>query len=205
MSLRVIGAGFGRTGTLSLKTALEKLGVGKCYHMFEVSRNPSHITLWSDAHRGKPVDWDKLFEGYQAAVDWPSCNLWREQMAHYPDARVILSHRDPESWYKSVMSTIYPSSVALSKSEDKNQRRFGEWTMDVIWNRVFDNRMDDAAHVMDVFTRHNEAVIAEVPKEKLLVFEAKDGWAPLCKFLDMPVPDEDYPRVNTTEEHQARR
>ncbi len=202
MTLKVIGAGFGRTGTLSLKNALEMLGFDKCYHMLEVNQNPSHFKVWAEAHEGKPVDWDKLFEGYQAAVDWPSCNLWREQMAHYPDAKVLLSKRDPESWYKSVMATIYPSSTSLLDSDDPQARMFGQWAMDIIWQPIFDNRMDDPTHAMDVFERHNETVVKEVPKERLLVFEAKDGWAPLCEFLGVPVPEEDYPRVNATEDFQ---
>ena len=202
MALDVIGAGFGRTGTLSLKNALEQLGFGKCYHMFEVYRNPSHFAIWSNAHTGKPVDWDRLFAGYRSTTDWPSCNLWREQMIRYPDAKLLLSLRDPESWYRSVMSTIYPSTMRLLHSDDEQQRRFGEWAMDIIWKRVFDNRMGDANHVMDVFTRHNETVIATVPADRLLVFEAKDGWPPLCEFLGVPVPDEDYPRVNTSQGFQ---
>ena len=110
MGLKIIGAGFGRTGTLSLKNALEQLGFDKCYHMLEVFQNPGHHQRWLDIHHGGKADWDDLFQGYQASVDWPSCNFWREQMAYYPDAKVILSLRDADSWHKSVMNTIYPSS-----------------------------------------------------------------------------------------------
>ncbi len=204
MAIKVVGAGFGRTGTLSLKTALEQLGFNKCYHMMEVGQHPEHQRLWAEAHRGEKIDWDHLFEGYQASVDWPSCNLWREQAAHFPDSKILLSLRDPDSWYDSVMNTIYPSSSALVDSEDENLRTFSNWAMEIIWNPVFGNRMADRAHVIDVFNRHNQSVIDEVPADRLLVFEAKNGWKPLCDFLEVPVPETDYPRVNTTEEFQNR-
>lgn len=172
--------------------------------MMEVFGHPGHIALWADAHAGQPVDWDALFEGYQATVDWPSCNLWREQAAHFTDARVLLSRRDPEKWYASVMNTIYPSSRAAAESDDPGQRQFGLWAMEIIWKGVFDDRMDDKAHVIDVYERHNQSVIHEVPAERLLVFEPGDGWAPLCQFLGVDVPDTDYPHVNTTEEFRQR-
>lgn len=205
MTIRLIGAGFGRTGTLSLKHALEQLGFNQCYHMMEVFNHPEHVPLWADAHQGQAIDWDALFAGYQASVDWPACNLWRQQAAHFPAAKILLSLRDPDSWYDSVMNTIYPSSTALIDSEDKNLARFGQWSMDIIWQPIFGNRMDDRAHVIEQFNRHNQAVIDEVPADRLLVFEARQGWAPLCDFLDVDIPDTDYPRVNSTQEFQASR
>ncbi|MBQ60824.1 MAG: sulfotransferase family protein [Gammaproteobacteria bacterium] len=205
MSLKVIGAGFGRTGTMSLKLALEQLGFNKCYHMFEVMEHPEHIPVWASAHQGKDINWQALFEGYLASVDWPSCNLWREQMARYPDAKVILSTRDPERWYASVMNTIYPSSSGLRDSEDENMARFGHWTCEIIWGRVFDDRMDDKDHCIRVFKAHEKSVIDTVPRDKLLVFQADQGWEPLCRFLGCDVPDEDYPHTNTTQEFLAHR
>jgi hypothetical protein len=204
MSLKVIGAGFGRTGTLSLKGALEQLGFAKCYHMMEVSQHPDHMQTWAQAHNGKAIDWDQLFTGYEATVDWPSCNLWREQAAHYPQAKILLSLRDPDAWYDSVMNTIYPSSSALIDSDDDNLKAFGTWVMDVIWNYVFDGKMDDRQHVINQFNRHNQAVIDEVPSDRLLVFDAKQGWQPLCEFLDVPVPDTEYPHTNTTKQFKER-
>ncbi len=202
VGLKVIGAGFGRTGTLSLKFALEKLGFDACYHMMEVRKHPQHPALWTAAHNGEPTDWEALFTGYQASVDWPSCNLWREQLAAFPDARVILSLRDPQRWYESVMNTIYKSTRTGLTSDDPQRRASAEWANELIWQRLFDGRMDDAEHVKGVFERHNQAVIDELPADRLLVFEASQGWAPLCEFLGVPVPDEDYPRVNTTEDFQ---
>jgi len=203
VSLEVIGAGFGRTGTLSLKAALEQLGYVKTYHMVEVFEHPAHREIWAAAHRGEPIDWNALFGGYLASVDWPSCNLWREQMAAFPDAKVVLSVRDGASWYKSVMTTIYPTSTGLLNAQDPNARAFGEWATEIIWKRVFDGRMDDEAHAIDVFERHNAQVKAEVPADRLLVFEARQGWGPLCEFLGKPVPETPYPRTNTSEQFVA--
>ena len=197
MSLKVIGAGFGRTGTLSLKYALEELGFNQCYHMMEVGKHADHRGIWRKAHAGEKIDWDALFAGYQATVDWPSCNLWREQLAHFPDAKVILSLRSPESWYESVMATIYATSKAGVRSENPSSRYGSSWAFDLIWNPIFHNRLDDKAHIISVFNRHNETIMNEVPADRLLVFEAKQGWKPLCEFLDVPVPVTDYPRINT--------
>ena len=198
MSLKVIGAGFGRTGTLSLKYALEQLGFDQCYHMLEVTKHKDHRAIWRKAHAGEEIDWDSLFAGYQATVDWPSCNLWREQLDHFPDAKVILSLRSPESWYQSVMTTIYATSKAGVQSENPSARYGSAWAFDLIWNPIFDNKLDDKAHVISIFKHHNEAVMNEVPADRLLVFEAKEGWEPLCEFLEVPVPETEYPRINTT-------
>ena len=203
MTIRVIGAGFGRNGTMSLKVALERLGFEKCYHMFELNQEKDHDLAWLALSRGEAVDFDELLEGYQATVDWPSCNFWRQQMAWYPDAKVILSERDPESWYASIMNTIYPASLEVRQSDDPMMQRRARMIFEVIWDGLFHGRMDDRDHVIDVYLKHNQQVKDEVPAEKLLVFDAKQGWAPLCDFLDVPVPDEPYPHTNTTEEFTA--
>lgn len=204
MGLDIIGAGFGRTGTLSLKIALETLGFDRCYHMAELANHAEHAQIWSQAHRGEKIDWDALFEGYRASVDWPSCNLWREQLEHYPNAWVILTRRDPERWYESVMNTIYASSESYMKSDVPDERARGQWASDIIWEYVFDGRMKDKRHVIDVYERHNRAVIERVPAECLLVYEPPYGWESLCAFLGLPVPDEPYPRSNSTEAFRAR-
>jgi hypothetical protein len=204
MPLDVIGAGFGRTGTLSLKLALERLGFVKCYHMMEVFSHAEHVPMWAAAHRGEPVDWEKLYEGYRASVDWPSCNLWREHAALWPNAKVILSTRDPDSWYTSVMNTIYKSSTAMRNADDPTMKRHGEWAWEIIWQYVFDGRIEDRAHAISVYNAHVDRVKATIPKSRLLVFEARQGWEPLCGFLGVAVPDEPYPRVNTTEDFVGR-
>lgn len=203
MTIKVVGAGFGRTGTMSLKTALEQLGFDKCYHMMEVGQNDGHVEQWRAIERGERVDLEALFNGYQASVDWPSCNYWRAQLEVFPDAKVILSRRDPERWYQSVMTTIYPSSAAGRESDDPNMKPWVDMAFEVVWDGVFDGRMDDKEHVISVFEAHNQDVIDSVPADKLLVFEASQGWEPLCAFLDVPVPDQPYPKTNTTEDFLA--
>lgn len=202
MTIKVIGAGYGRNGTLSLKQALEKLGFDKCYHMMELDQSKDEDLAWLKLNRGEPVDFEKLFEGYQASVDWPSCNFWREQMAAYPDAKVILSERDPEAWYASIMKTIYPMSVSMREhaGEDPLWQRRSEMVFELIWDGLFDGRLDDKDHVIGVYLAHNQQVKDEVPADRLLVFDSKFGWEPLCEFLDVPVPDEPYPKTNTSED-----
>ena len=204
MTIKVIGAGYGRNGTLSLKMALEKVGFDKCYHMLELDQDKDEDLAWSALARGEAVDFDKLFEGYQASVDWPSCNFWREQLAWYPEAKVILSERDPERWYESIMNTIYPSSVAASKMTEPLMQRRSKMVFEVIWDGLFDGRMDDKDHVIGVYLAHNQQVKDEVPADRLLVFQSSQGWEPLCDFLSVDVPDEPYPRVNSTDDFLTR-
>jgi hypothetical protein len=204
MALDVIGAGFGRTGTMSLKLALEQLGFMRCYHMMEVAQNPHHLGHWEQALRADAVDWDSLFEGYRAAVDWPVCSYWRALSTHYPQAKLILTVRDPRSWYRSVRSTIYPSSMAGLESDDAGRRRYSQWIWSLIWEGTFDGRVDDEAHAIRVFEEHNAAVMAEVPQQRLLVYRLGEGWTPLCRFLGVPEPDAEFPNVNSTEEFQER-
>lgn len=200
MTIKVIGAGFGRNGTLSLKLALEQLGFDKCYHMMTLDQDKDEDLAWLALSRGENVDFDVLFQGYQASVDWPSCNFWREQMAAYPEAKVILSERDPQRWYESVMNTIYPASAAMKDVQDPLMQRRSRMVFELIWDGLFDGRMSDRDHVIDVYLKHNQQVKDEVPPEKLLVFESSIGWEPLCEFLEVPVPETPYPRTNSTED-----
>lgn len=201
--LDVIGAGFGRTGTASLKAALEHLGFGPCYHMFEVIARPERMSSWSAALDGQQVDWENVFSGYQSTVDWPSTAFWRELTEAYPQAKVILTERDPEKWYDSTYNTLY--QIALQMSGDgsavpEDERGFAERifpTIDrMIWQGTFDGRFADREYAIDVFQRHNAQVKEAVPAERLLVYQLSEGWEPLCNFLGVDVPDEDFPRVN---------
>lgn len=204
MGLEVIGAGFGRTGTMSLKLALEQLGFDRCYHMMEVVQNPNHLPSWQQAMQGGDVDWDTLFHGYRATVDWPACSFWQVLLDHYPNARVILSLRDAEGWYRSVSSTIYPSSLEGLASEDPVRLRHAQWVNALIWQGTFDGRIEDETYAKSVFERHNADVKASVPARQLLVYQPGDGWEPLCEFLGVPVPDTDFPKVNSTEDFRVR-
>ena len=200
MPLSVIGAGFGRTGTLSLKLALEQLGFGPCHHMLEVFAHPTQATTWQAAAEGKAVDWDALFDGYGASVDWPSCHFWRELSARYPDAKVILTARSPESWYESFSATIAKAAEGGAAPPDPELRNVLAMAQYLIVERTFGGRLSDPAHAKAVYTRHNDAVVAGLPRDRLLQFNAAEGWAPLCRFLDRPVPSEPFPRSNSREE-----
>ena len=207
MTIEVIGAGFGRTGTLSLKFAIEALGLDKCYHMMEVMRNESHAAQWRKAARGEAVDWDALYTGYRATVDWPSASFWRELRAVYPEAKVILTLRDSQQWYTSVMNTIWKfSSQVTGESRTQLDEAAMERSMmgdEIIWQGVFGGRMKDRDHVIECYERHNQEVIDTVPADKLLVYRPGDGWEPLCGFLQKTVPNTDYPKVNSTEDFSA--
>ena len=205
MTLSVIGAGLGRTGTLSLKHALERLGFGRCYHMYEVLGRPQDDPVWLAATRGEDVDWDALFEGFGAAVDWPVAAFWRELSEHYPDARFVLSIRDPRSWHESVMNTIYQAMSSPLERDDADARVHRAMTRELILERTFGGRLADPTHAIAVYERHNPAVMETLPAERLLVYETGAGWEPLCRFLGRPIPDEPYPHSNTRREFNERR
>jgi Sulfotransferase domain len=199
MALKVVGAGFGRTGTLSLKVALEKLGCGPCYHMAEVFPRPEHVAMWHRLAFENAIDWDELFGGFQATVDWPSARWWREIAAHYPDAKVLLSVRDPEAWYKSMSDTIaQPMREPAPDSAPEIIRLQSQMIRKSVLAETFDNRFEDKAHAIEVFKRHNQEVRDAIDPARLLVFDVREGWGPLCRFLDVPIPDEPFPRLNDT-------
>jgi Sulfotransferase domain len=215
MTLEVIGAGFGRTGTMSLKVALEELGFGPCYHMSEVFAHPEHVELWRAAVQGKPLDWERIFGGYRSTVDWPGCTFYRELMENYPDAKVILTVRDPQRWYESAYNTIYRITrtaslpiffyvASLLMPRAKGMKRARRMIDELIWEREFDGRFEDRGYAIETFERHNEEVEQRVPAEKLLVYEVKEGWAPLCEFLGVEVPDEPFPHLNDAEVFRER-
>lgn len=204
MSLKVVGAGFGRTGTLSLKNALEKLGLGPCYHMAEVFPRPDHIAMWHRLAFGHSMDWDLIFRDFHSTVDWPAARWWREIAAHYPEAKVLLSVRDPEAWYKSMTDTIYQAMKSPAPDGVPEMVRLqNEMARKAILAETFDNRFEDKAYAIEVFKRHTQEVRDAIDPARLLVFDVREGWAPLCRFLEVPVPDEPFPRLNDTATTQA--
>jgi len=200
MPVSVIGAGFGRTGTLSLKIALERLGFGPCHHMLEVFAHPAQAANWRDAAEGRAVDWDALLAGYGSAVDWPSCHFWRQLSDHYRHAKIVLTVRDADSWYASMSATIGKLGDATSGPPDPQARAVLAMARLVIMEQTFGGRLAEPEHAKDVFRRHNAAVMAEVAGDRLLLFSVAAGWSPLCRFLDRPVPKEPFPRTNSSEE-----
>ena len=198
MALRIVGAGFGRTGTLSLKVALEQLGFRRCHHMYEVVASRYQVEAWHARSHGQPVDWDAVFEGFAASCDWPSSAYWEELFRHYPESRVILTVRDENRWYDSVAETIYPAShlprwITWLVRRARLQQ---EMVTATIWDGVFGGRFEDREHAIRVYRENIERVKRVVPPERLLVFEARQGWEPLCAFLGVPVPDGPYPHEN---------
>jgi hypothetical protein len=194
MALKVVGAGLGRTGTLSLKFALEQIGFGPCYHMTEVMLNPEAPPLWIRAAEGGP-DWEATFDGFAATVDYPACSFWKELSDYYPDAKVLLSVRDPDQWFDSTQATIF-SEHARQMIMQTPMRAFMEKTA---W-KVFGDRIHDREFMVAEFKRHNAEVQRTIPPDRLLVYEASQGWEPLCRFLGVSVPDTPFPRVNTRDE-----
>lgn len=202
--LQVIGAGFGRTGTLSMKLALEQLGFAKCYHMLEVAKHPEHLALWSQATEdAAKVNWPALFVGYRSAVDWPVAAFWRELAVYYPDSKIILTRRDGESWYRSAYNTIYQHMLGMNemRSSISPTRMQGlQMAKRLILDKGFSGRFADKGWAIKTFEAHNQKVIDTIAPERLLVYELGCGWQPLCSFLDRPVPDAAYPKVNTAED-----
>ncbi len=205
--MRVIGSGFGRTGTLSLKYALEELGFAPCYHMEEVLKRPAHVPVWQEAARGRPVDWHRLFADYDAAVDFPASVVYRDLMAAFPDAVVVHTVRDPDRWYESTLETIYQGSTLFPRWWLRLVPRLGRWIEMVdlmVWDGLFDGQFENRERAIERFESWTAEVIATVPPERLLVFEVKDGWGPLCEFLDVLQPDREFPNVNDRESMQRR-
>lgn len=205
MALEVIGAGFGRTGTNSLRLALERLGFAPCHHMFEVRDNPEQLPAWEAAARGEGADWDSMFKGYRAQVDWPGAAYWKQLSDHYPDAKVILSVRDPDVWFDSVQSTIGPFMTGMRGRHDSaHLNAMAEMCYQFIVQDIFDGKMDDRNHALATFERHVAEVIDTIPSRRLLVYRTGSGWKPLCDFLGVPEPEDPYPLTNSTREFQER-
>lgn len=196
--MKIIGTGFGRTGTMSLCEALSKIGYAPCYHMSEVFKNPSHIKLWQSVADGEDVDWQAFLGEYQSGLDYPVVGFYEDIMKAFPDAKVILTVRDADSWYESTLETIYYDGAAIPGWVQKISPFNGLNRMidSTTWNRIFDGRFEERDYAIEVYEAHIEKVKAIVPPEKLLVFSVKEGWQPLCDFLNVPVPDEPFPRAN---------
>ncbi|HEX5741726.1 MAG TPA: sulfotransferase [Pilimelia sp.] len=210
--LKVIGAGLPRTGTTSTKAALERLGFNPCYHMLEVISHPAYVDHWAPLADGAAPDWETTFAGYRAAVDWPASHYWRELAAAYPDAKVVLTVRDPATWYPSMrmlMAGPPPLPGGASPADLPEPARSalgGLRRMEPLLNLMgrshfgpqwrYGTDMDDEAAAVAAFTRHADTVRAALPADRLLVFDVRQGWEPLCDFLGVPVPEEPFPHLN---------
>jgi hypothetical protein len=200
--LKVIGAGLSRTGTFSLKRALEALGFGPCYHMDELFRRPDHVDIWANAARAEP-DYVALFEGYVSAADAPVCHFWREIRNAHPKSKVILTVRDAESWYASFHSTVF-QAMSRPTLLPAAARPPLEVARRLVLERIFGGRFEDKTYALSVFEAHNRSVIGSVESSDLLVYQIGDGWAPLCAFLAVPVPSEEFPMTNERVRFRSR-
>jgi hypothetical protein len=184
--------------------------------MSEVWQHSEHAATWDQGAIGKAIDFQSLFAGWSATVDWPGCTFYRELMEAFPDANVLLNVRDPNRWYESCLNTIYPATIRRetdppekwqSNTPDAEHNATVERRIMInhlIWERTFQGRFEDRAYAIDVFNRHVDEVKWTVPADRLLVFEASQGWGPLCAFLGLPVPDDTpFPRLNDTAAFQA--
>jgi hypothetical protein len=168
--------------------------------MFEVRDHPEQLPGWEAAARGEPVDWDQVFLGYRAQVDWPGARYWRELARHYPAAKVILTVRDPDAWFDSVQATIAPFLAARGMHLSRHVNAIAAMGHELVEVQVFEDRLTDRAHATRVFREHIAAVQAEIAPERLLTFDAREGWGPLCEFLRVAVPDRPFPKSNSSRE-----
>ncbi len=202
MELKVVGAGLGRTGTSSLKNALEQLTGGPCYHMFEVFEHPESVAQWHAIVRGESKDWEALMGGYGASVDWPASAYWPELSAANPDAIVLLSSRaTPEAWWASMEKTIVGVLTMDLPPEAAGMAEHRAMVVDLFAQR-FTRDWREPQAAMAAYERHNERVRNEVPSDRLLEWQPGDGWEPLCEALGMDVPTDPFPHENSSADFQ---
>lgn len=195
----IVGTGFGRTGTVSLYLAFKQLGCGPVFHNEEIPKNPGIAKRIHDVALGGTETWKDLLDGYRACLDFPCCGFWKDILREAPEARVIHTTRDPDDWYDSIHGTIF-NILRKPLPDAPAEREHWEMSIEVILKQTFDMRLDDRVYCTDIFRAREADVLATVPRNKLLVFDVRQGWEPLCAFLDVPVPDEDFPRTNSKAE-----
>lgn len=201
MSLQVIGAGLGRTGTNSLKLALEQLLGGRCYHMLEVRERPADADVWGSAYDGRPPEWASFFDGYEAAVDWPSAPFWSPLSDSFPEAIVLLSVRDPDSWWTSVSNNIFPAMASAYFSPDAPDDGWTRMAQGMMTS--FTPEWQEEAAAKAAFLAYNDHVRSTAPGDRFVEWQLGDGWPPICAALGVPVPSDPFPHVNTTADIRA--
>lgn len=197
MALAVIGSGFGRTGTKSLKEAIEHLGFGPCHHMHEIVEHPEQVAHWQALAAGRTVDWNEVFAGYRSQVDWPGAHVWRELADAFPQAKVVHTVRPEDEWWNSYSRTIGKlmvtyQQIPLPPHISAILDAWGE----LAGKETFGGRPTDRETALAAYRRRTEEVREALPAERLLVFNVAEGWTPLCRFLDAPAPETPFPRHN---------
>lgn len=201
MTLKVIGAGFGRTGTMSMKMALEQLGTGKCHHMEEVFENPWQLPKWQDLVQGKAANWDALLDGYSCSVDWPSAHFWRELYAANAGAKVVLTTRPVDDWWASYSETIMGfMKIATTKEVPDVPKAVAQMCVDMIGKQTFGSHYQDEVAAKAAYEQRLIDVKETIPEDDLLIYKIGSGWSPLCEFLAVPEPEGAFPRSNERQE-----
>jgi hypothetical protein len=200
MGLTVIGAGFGRTGTLSIRAALEQLGFGPCYHMDNVFASAEHLERWQALADGGPADWEGLFAGHVSTVDWPGMLYYRELADAYPNAKVILSVRPADGWWKSFSTTIRKLIESRDSASNDHTRAVLSYANQIIAGQSFGGKINDKDAVLAAYQRHNDEVMNSIAPERLLVYDVTEGWGPLCQYLEVPAPGGEFPHVNDADQ-----
>lgn len=191
--MRVIGAGYPRTGTWSLKHGIERLLGGTCYHMRVLHERLDHLPAWQAAVAGEPVDWHGLLGAYVGAVDWPAGLFWRDLAEAFPDAVIVLSTRaDAETWRRSADRTIFEVARSTPRPEFVEWHAFAR----TLYVREFGADWEDPEAKRRGYDRHVADVRANAPKDRLVEWTAADGWGPLCAALGLAEPDEPFPHLN---------
>ncbi|MEV4115518.1 sulfotransferase family protein [Nonomuraea sp. NPDC049695] len=199
--LKVVGASYGRTGTTSVRLALETLGLGPCHYMRELFTSPAHAEEWLRVAEGGEPDWKRLLDGFASTIAWPAACYWRELAAAFPEAKVLLIVRDPASWYASMRRTLYRTRPAEAGPGTSVRDQVIE---KIVWQGTFSGRFEDRDHAIGVYLAHLDEVRKAVPSGRLVEFEPSRGWEPLCAALGVDVPDVPFPTANTTDEYLRR-
>ncbi len=205
--LHVVGAGLPRTGTRSLRAALERLLGGTCYHMSTLrERGYVDVSTFTAAARGSRVQWDGVFDGCRSAVDFPASAFWRELAREYPRSLILLSERDSaDAWWRSADATVFEKRRQIAAgldTADQVQRAWFAMT-EALFTRTLGSDWDNPETAKTRYERWNSDVRASAPADRLLVWRPGDGWVRLCEALNLPVPDEPFPHLNTTDQFRG--
>lgn len=196
--LKVIGAGMGRTGTESLRSALLQLGFSRCHHMYEIRDDQSLLTPWKGiATSGNLPNWHEVFEGFDAQTDWPGAAFWRELHEAFPNAKVVLTVRDVDAWHESILKTIAKKLKDRHLVSDSYVRERLEVANSLVNVGLFGGKIEDPSRAKAVFHQHVQDVTNTIEPERLLVFDVAEGWEPLCRFLELPEPSVPFPQRNS--------